>query len=525
MPGRSSAARTAMEGVRMLHCRRSFDAAVRRLPRGLGSVLVATVLALAAASPARAVSYIWNNAAGGNWNVPGNWTPNGVPNTNADTATITLAGTYTVTLDGTFFVKTVTLGGATGTQTLLLPGPAGRALFLDANVGTATMTVNANGVFSHAGGTLAPFGAPAQVTVNGRYDWTSGTVTSGIAITIAPGATLAASGSLAKTLTRRDHAHQQRHDHDRRQRQPVRREQRDAHERRRRRRSTCRANVGIVQTGGGTSTLNNAGLLRKSGGAGTSTISLAQLQQHGDGRRAVGHAGDHAAAATAPCSRAGRATRSTRRPAPRWRSTRSRRRRSAAPRSAGPGAKSIGTGSVPHTYSGTIAATNTTILGGLHTGTFTLNGELTWNAGTLLGAGSAFHMTIPAGATFVVAGAGAKSLIGAGNTARITNSGTLRFSSTSSLQGNDGAFIQNTAGGLIEFLAQGGLGTLGSAQPSVLENAGTVRFASGTTRAGHQLVRSPTPARSACSRACSRGAARTRASGRRPDGWNSSAAT
>ena len=35
-----------------------------------------------------------------------------------DTATITLAGTYTVTIDGDFIVKTVTLGGATGTQTL-----------------------------------------------------------------------------------------------------------------------------------------------------------------------------------------------------------------------------------------------------------------------------------------------------------------------------------------------------------------------------------------------------------------------
>lgn len=58
-------------------------------------------------------------------------------------------------------------------------GPALTAAerFLSANVGTATMTVNANGVFSHAGGTLAPFGTPAQVTVNERYDRTSGTTT------------------------------------------------------------------------------------------------------------------------------------------------------------------------------------------------------------------------------------------------------------------------------------------------------------------------------------------------------------
>jgi hypothetical protein len=648
------------------------------------------LLALVLAPSAHAIDYAWNNAGGGNWNVATNWTPNGVPNSNADTATITAAGTYAVTIDGNFTVRTVTLGGATGTQTLSLPST--RTLTLQAPSGAAVVTVNANGVFSHEGGTLTGNTDPTQVTVNGRYDWVSGTangnlkpfavtpagtlalsgnlaksffpscnspvltlagtttwsdnatwtiggcavvthsgtmtvsgdpvlflsfmsfansgtmtknggagnwvlqldrvsnhtntgryeaqtgtitfqslgnfgghVSSGAANvfhaaagaqitflpvsgetyqfagtqftgpglkslagvatasytfggtitasnttfasgtlrgtftlagtlgwtggsfygspTIGPGATLALSGSLGKTLATSGPAATLTNQ------------------------GTItiagsenlyvensavltnaaggvldlQANVGIVQLGGGQSTLNNAGTLRKSGGTGTSavnvvtinntgvfdaqsgTLSVAQpfvaivgMQSSGAGNAFNAQAG----AALSIMSDTGVSFSGT--------------------TFGGPGAKTIGQTNRTYTYAGTIAAANTTILGGIHTGTFTLNGELTWNAGTLQGGASAFHMTIPAGATFVVAGAGAKSFNPGGNIARITNSGTLRFSSTSSLQGNGGAFIQNTAGGLIEFLAQGGLGTLGSG-PSVLENAGTVRFASGTT--------------------------------------------
>ena len=69
---------------------RSRGEAIARAVRG-GALAVAAAL-LAVASPARAVDYVWNNPAGGNWNAPANWTPNGVPSANADTATITLRG-------------------------------------------------------------------------------------------------------------------------------------------------------------------------------------------------------------------------------------------------------------------------------------------------------------------------------------------------------------------------------------------------------------------------------------------------
>ena len=650
----------------------------------------AAFVALVLAPSAHAIDYVWNNVAGGNWGTATNWTPNGVPNSNADTATITAAGTYAVTIDGNFTVRTVTLGGATGTQTLSLPST--RTLTLQAPSGAAVVTVNANGVFSHAGGTLTGNTDPTQVTVNGRYDWVSGTANGNLKpFAVTPAGTLALSGNLAKsflpscnspvlalagtttwsdnatwtiggcaavthsgtmtvsgdpvlflsfisfansgTITKNggagnwalqldrvsNHTNTGRYEaqtgtitfqslanfgghvssgaanvfHAAAGAQitflPVNGETYQfagtqftgpgA-------KSLAGPNVPLYRmsgtivaanttfaaptgqlngtwtlagdfgwTGGqmltaastpvltigagstlalsgsaaktlsgggatitnngtitvagtgnlllengatltntasgvidlqgdagvGGATLVNAGLLKKSGGTGTSavtvgnisntgvfdaqsgTLSVAQpffaivgMQSSGAGNAFNAQAG----AALSIMSDTGVSFSGT--------------------TFGGPGAKTIGQTNRTYTYAGTIAAANTTILGGIHTGTFTLNGELTWSAGTLQGGASAFHMTIPAGATFVVAGAGAKSFNPGGNIARITNSGTLRFSSTSSLQGNGGAFIQNTAGGLIEFLAQGGLGTLGSG-PSVLENAGTVRFASGTT--------------------------------------------
>lgn len=451
-----------------------------KAPMG-GSVWRLGILALAgllATAPAAAVDYVWNNPAGGNWNTAANWTPNGVPSSNADTATIALAGTYTVTVDGGFFVKTVTLGGASGTQTLALP--ATRALVLHANTGTPTMTVGTNGILAQSGGSLQTFGTPAPVTIAGQWNWTAGSVDTGVAVNVSPGAMLAMSGTLAKTvqgsgtsltnngtvtLTGSENLYVENG-------AVVTNAAGGLFD--------LQANVGIVQTGGGTSTLNNAGLLRKSGGGGTSTVSLIALantgtieaqsgtlvltQPFGSGSVQSSGAGN-ALNAQAGASLTINAVTSA---------------SFTGTTFGGPGAKAVGGGSVPHTYSGTIGATNTTIAGGLHRGTFTLNGALSMSAGTMAN-GASFHMTIPAGATFTFTGSGAKQLLGgAGVTARITNSGTLRFSSTSSLQGDNGAYIQNTAGGQIEFLAQGGLGTTGAAGPSVLENVGTVRFASGT---------------------------------------------
>jgi len=57
----------------------------------------------------------WTNAAGGFWNVPGNWSA-GVPGP-SDNACITLDATYSVTLDVTTTVNSLTLGAISGAHT------------------------------------------------------------------------------------------------------------------------------------------------------------------------------------------------------------------------------------------------------------------------------------------------------------------------------------------------------------------------------------------------------------------------
>ena len=51
-----------------------------KAPTGVGvcQLVAVAFAALLAAAPAAAVDYVWNNAAGGNWNTAANWTPNGL---------------------------------------------------------------------------------------------------------------------------------------------------------------------------------------------------------------------------------------------------------------------------------------------------------------------------------------------------------------------------------------------------------------------------------------------------------------
>lgn len=97
----------------------------RRLITGLLTLAVFATTATAA----QACDETWNNASGGSWNTPTDWTPNAVPVT-GQAVCITLPGTYTVTLPagGTDYagadVASLTLGssGGTGTQTLDVVG-------------------------------------------------------------------------------------------------------------------------------------------------------------------------------------------------------------------------------------------------------------------------------------------------------------------------------------------------------------------------------------------------------------------
>ena len=66
----------------------------------------------------------WNNASGGTWFSPGNWTPAGVPGS-GDSVNITHTGIYTVTIDShRVTAARLVLGGTSGIQALQIIAPA-----------------------------------------------------------------------------------------------------------------------------------------------------------------------------------------------------------------------------------------------------------------------------------------------------------------------------------------------------------------------------------------------------------------
>ena len=120
-------------------------------------LLSALLASMAFTMTARAATIIWTNTAGGNWNVAANWNPQQVPGA-ADDPCITNNSSYTVTVNTPVNVASLTLGGATGTQTLNL----------SANTFTLTGPGNGNNqaVLSITGGTLA---GPGTLTLAGIH--------------------------------------------------------------------------------------------------------------------------------------------------------------------------------------------------------------------------------------------------------------------------------------------------------------------------------------------------------------------
>lgn len=135
---------------------------ILKMPLRLGLLLIVLTLPV---SQAFALDRTWNNAAGGDFNTATNWTPSGVPGV-ADNAIITLAGTYTVAMSDNASINALTVGGASGTQTLSLP--SNRTLTL-----SGASTVNANGELVTNNGTLT---TNAAFTVSGKLTHDNGVI-------------------------------------------------------------------------------------------------------------------------------------------------------------------------------------------------------------------------------------------------------------------------------------------------------------------------------------------------------------
>jgi hypothetical protein len=218
---------------------------------GLAVVLVCTT--------ASAADIIWTNAAGGNWSVPANWSPNQVPGT-VDVAWITNSGAYTVTLDTNLTLNGLALGGDSGTQTF---SHANYTLTLD-----GPGSSSAHGIYALASGILAGSGV---LTLNGPFNWSGGTLGSsgsGQVVTASGGLTMSGtakylyatlvnngaatwSGGIAYTYTTALFS------------------------------NTPAATLDLTtdgspfsEFGGSTPLFANAGTLRKTAGAGTTTVSL-----------------------------------------------------------------------------------------------------------------------------------------------------------------------------------------------------------------------------------------------------------
>ncbi|MCZ6915982.1 MAG: hypothetical protein O7I93_04315 [Gemmatimonadetes bacterium] len=129
----------------------------------------------------------WINPAGGNWSNAANWNPAIVPGF-GNQALIDLDGTYTVTLDVTTQVSVLTVGAATGTQTLSI---ATNILTVD-----APSSIGVNGVLDLSGGTLNGIGT---LSVFGSMLWSGGTMSDGGTLRVETGGLLTLGGG-TKTL-------------------------------------------------------------------------------------------------------------------------------------------------------------------------------------------------------------------------------------------------------------------------------------------------------------------------------------
>ena len=130
---------------------------ISRRPSSRAFRLSFFILALTAFTQwASAAVVSWSNPAGGDWATAGNWNTGTVP-TAADDVHIDMAGTYTVSISASVTsvtVNSLTLGGASGTQTLTTVKPL--TLNAPSTVGsngvlTANSTVNGAGTLSVVG--------------------------------------------------------------------------------------------------------------------------------------------------------------------------------------------------------------------------------------------------------------------------------------------------------------------------------------------------------------------------------------
>src|ERR1051325_7615357 len=141
-----------------------------------------------ALSTAGAADVHWTGGAGdGFWTNKNNWSTTKVPGA-SENALIDLGGTYTVTLNATTAVKNLTVGAATGKQSLAITTGALSVATATAVLGNGVLNLNAN------------FTAGGTGNIQGELNWTGGQLSGPGILTVGASGQMNISGTNAKAL-------------------------------------------------------------------------------------------------------------------------------------------------------------------------------------------------------------------------------------------------------------------------------------------------------------------------------------
>ena len=121
---------------------------------GIGGLIAVGLLATPHGTAAAACSETWVGGVDTNFSTAGNWLPAVVPGAADDaciTATTTTmpraaADTYTVVVNGGRAVRSLTIGGPNGTQTVLIPSGVQLSLSAASDIGTNGVVTMGDGV-------------------------------------------------------------------------------------------------------------------------------------------------------------------------------------------------------------------------------------------------------------------------------------------------------------------------------------------------------------------------------------------
>lgn len=173
----------------------------------LAAFIIGVSIFFGGSANAQGTTFTWTNVGGGNFDVPANWSPNGVPGPN-DTALFNSNFTYTV--NGSRTVNSIVIAGSTvaftgniTTSNLSVTTSGGGLIVFSGNFTlNGPGNIDSGSILTLTGGTLAGTGT---LTLNGTSSWANTNLAG--SFVVASGATMTTTGAgdhpVSGTLTNR----------------------------------------------------------------------------------------------------------------------------------------------------------------------------------------------------------------------------------------------------------------------------------------------------------------------------------